>query len=58
MRIIDKIIKIIATIAVFVFFASACALDSESWIPYITASVSMGIILLYMVYERWLNRFE
>ena len=49
-----KILKILTGIAVVVFLASGCALDSDSYIPHIACLIS-EIWLLLMV---WANCTE
>lgn len=51
---IDKVLKVVASINAILLMVSGSALDSESWIPTIVCAVStVVLILLIPSIRRW-----
>jgi hypothetical protein len=45
----NKILKAISGVAAMVFITSGCALDSQSWLPYIVCGVSLAWLVLFFI---------
>lgn len=44
-----KILKALTIVAVIVMLISACAIDSDSWIPYIVCGISNAWLVLMTI---------
>ena len=44
-----KILRFITFIAFIIFILSACCFESETWLPYISCSISLSWLLLIAI---------